>query len=283
MRNVRVRDVRTLVAVALVIGGIGVWAAVSGGVNKDKSSAASGITTNELNDVSRTKVFLGHQSVGVNILDGVRGVYAAHGMPAPVVEEGATGPGNDEGGFIDHAFIGENEKPLLKVQDFAAKLRSGVGQSVDVAMMKFCYVDITSNANVDEVFASYRSTIADLQREFPNVTFVHATVPLTTTDQGFLANVKSWFSGTNPESADNVVRERLNELIRNEYAGSHLFDLAAVESTAPDGSRVGASYEGAPYYQLYDGYASDNGHLNDEGAQIAAAAWLTAVANASPK
>ena len=53
----------------------------------------------------------------MNILDGVRGVYAAHGVAAPAIEEGAAdaGPG---GGFIDHAFIGENGNPLLKIQDF---------------------------------------------------------------------------------------------------------------------------------------------------------------------
>ena len=31
--------------------------------------------------------------------------------------------------------------------------------------------------------------------------------------------------------ADKVARERLNALIRGEYAGHHLFDIAAIEST----------------------------------------------------
>ncbi len=46
-------------------------------------------------------------------------------------------------------------------------MRSGIGQHVDVAMMKFCYVDITSGTDVNALFATYRETIAALERDFP--------------------------------------------------------------------------------------------------------------------
>jgi hypothetical protein len=36
-----------------------------------QDSLASGITTDDLAKVSRTKAFFGHQSVGMNMLDGV--------------------------------------------------------------------------------------------------------------------------------------------------------------------------------------------------------------------
>ena len=243
-------------------------------------AVASGITAEDLAKVSRTKVFFGHQSVGMNILDGVSGVYESHGMAAPVIEEGATDPGGD-GGFIDHAFIGENEKPLLKIQDFAAKLRSGLGQHVDVAMMKLCYVDINSSTDINALFASYRTTVAALQQEFPGITFIHVTVPLTT-DAGFLSKLKSRLTGSGG-AADNAARERLNALIRHEYAGDRLFDLAAIESTTPDGSRVTGMDNGQRYYALYNGYAADFGHLNADGAQVVAAAWLRVIAQASQK
>ena len=141
--------------------------------------AASGITADDLAKVSRTRVFFGHQSVGMNVLDGVPGIYAAHGMAAPPIEQDGIRPGQD-GGFVGHAFIGENEKPLLKIQDFDAKMRSGIGEQVDVAMMKLCYVDVTSDTDVGALFAAYRETIAALERDFPKVTFVHVTVPLMT-------------------------------------------------------------------------------------------------------
>ena len=188
-----------------------------------------------------------------------------------------------DGGFIDHAFIGENEKPLLKIQDFDAKMRSGIGEQVDVAMMKLCYVDITSGTDVGALFRRYGETIAALERDFPEVTFVHVTVPLMT-EQRQLSKLKGWLTGRSrygPE--ENAARERLNALIRREYAGNHLFDLAAAESTAPDGTRSVGTYQGQPYYRLYEGYASDPGHLNGHGARIAATAWLKAIAQTSPR
>jgi hypothetical protein len=250
--------------------------------SQDSVAVASGITGTDLAKVSRTTVFFGHQSVGVNILDGVGSVYAAHGMPTPVIEEGATDPGRD-GGFIDHAFIGENRNPLLKIQDFAAKLRSGLGQHVDVAMMKLCYVDVTSDVDVEALFAKYYEIIAALERGFPKVAFVHVTVPLTT-EQGELSKLKARLTGSSRYGpAENASRERLNALIRREYAGNRLFDLAAVESTAPDGSRADGMYDGQQYYRLYDGYAFDYGHLNREGGRLAATAWLKAIARACPR
>lgn len=240
----------------------------------------SDITGKDLGQVSRAKVFFGHQSVGMNILDQVGGVFSAHRAAAPVIEVGAADPGR-AGGFIDHAFIGVNGNPVLKIQDFAARLRSGLGQHADVAMMKFCYVDIDSGTDVDALFGTYRTTMAALQREVPGVTLIHVTVPLTT-DAGFLSRLKSVLVGSGG-AADNAARERLNALIRHHYGSDHLFDLAAVESTVPDGSQAGGMYEGHRYYALYSGYAADFGHLNALGARVAAAAWLKAIARASQK
>ena len=244
-------------------------------ISQRKEAGASAIKVDDLAKVSRTRAFFGHQSVGVNILKGVSSVYEAHGITAPPIGEGAV-PGG-EGGFIDHAFIGENGNPLLKIQDFASKLRAGLGEQVDVAMMKLCYVDVTSGTDVCAVFDAYRDTLAALRREFPRVTFIYVTVPLTT-EAGLLSKVKSLLTGSGGSAADNAARERFNALIRQQYAGDHLLDLAAAESTAPDGGRVAGTYDGQRYYLLYDGYASDAGHLNAEGARVVATAWLTAIA-----
>jgi hypothetical protein len=239
----------------------------------------TGITADNLVEVSRTKVFFGHQSVGMNLLDAVSGVYAAHGVTPPPVELDAVQPDRD-GGHIGHAFIGENEKPWLKIQDFAAKMRSDVGQWADVALMKLCYVDITYGMDTGALFALYRETLTALEREFPKVAFVHITVPLMM-EQGHLSKLKSRLTGnTRYGPAENVARERLNARIRREYAGGRLLDLAAIESTRPDGSRAVGRYQGQRYYHLHGGYASDSGHLNGEGARIAATAWLRSISQA---
>jgi hypothetical protein len=205
-----------------------------------------------LTDAGQTRVFFGHQSVGANVLDGVRGLYASGGVSAPPISNGV--PADTAGGFIAHRYIGQNGDPASKIAAFDSAIRGGIGNQVDVALMKLCYVDISANTDVNALFATYRNTLSALQRDYPGVAFLHTTVPLTT---------------DNP--ANNANREKLNSMIRSTYGGQ-LFDLAAAESTKPDGTRVSG---------LYTGYASDSGHLNPAGASAAGSAFLTAIARAT--
>ena len=259
--------------------------------SKEKSisiqgNVASAITTADLTAVARTRVFFGHFSVGMNVLNAIPGVYADHGVSAPPIERGGTQPGPN-GGFIAHQFIGIEEDGKPPLQDFDRAMRGGMGRQVDVALMKFCWADIYSDTDVDALFARYRDTMAALERDFPNVTFIHVTVPLTT-EPGLVTELKTRLKtllGRRDGRGQpaNVTRERLNALIRGEYAGRHLFDLAAIESTKPDGTRVSGRYDDQGYFALYDGYASDMGHLNAVGAPLAATAFLEAIAQASRK
>ena len=233
-----------------------------------QGNVASAITT-DLTAVARTRVFYGHQSVGTNVLSAVPGVYAAHGLSAPPIEQGGTQPGPN-GGFIAHQLIGENGKPLLKLEDFDRTMRGGMGRQVDVALMN---IDVKPGMDVDALFARYRNTMGALERDFPNVTFIHVTVPLFT-------DALEWAKAT------DVAVERFNALIRGEYGGHHLFDLAAIESTKPDGTRVSGSYDNHGYFALYDGYAHGDGfgiHLNAGASMMAATAFLDAIAQASRK
>jgi hypothetical protein len=245
-----------------------------------QGNVASAITT-DLTAVARRRVFYGHQSVGRNVLDAVPGVYAEHGVSAPPfvpvergvsvlpIEEGGTQPGPN-GGFIAHQLIGQNGKPLLKLKEFDRDMRGGMGRQLDVALMN---IDVRNGMDVDALFARYRETMGALERDFPNVTFIHVTVPVFT-------DALAW------GKPDDVAAERFNALIRGKYGGHHLFDLAAIESTKPDGTRVSGSYDNHGYFALYDGYAEGDGfgsHLNAVGAKIAATAFLEAIAQASRK
>lgn len=234
----------------------------------------------DLERVSRTRVFFGHQSVGANVLDAVPAVFAAHGMqPPPTVASRSRPPGPD--GSIVHALIGENEKPLVKIADFDSIMRGGMAEQVDVAMMKLCYIDIRADTDVEELFTAYRDTLTALQRDYPDVSFVAVTVPLTT-ELRLRTRIKGLVTGSDRFGpAENARRERLNALVRRAFSDACRFDLAAVESTAPDGSRVRGSFEGDDYFSLHDGYASDLGHLTADGSRQTAAAWLRSVALAT--
>jgi hypothetical protein len=255
-----------------------------------QGNVASAITKANLIAVARTRVFFGYQSVGMNVLDGVPGVYADHGVSAPPIEQGATQPGPN-GGFIAHKSIDEGviDAGKTALVDFDRAMRGGMGRQVDVALMNLCWGDIWSDTDVDALFARYRDTMAALERDFPDVTFIHLTVPLTH-EPGLFTELKKRLKALlgRPDMRSqpaNVARERLNALIRREYAGRHLFDLAAIESTNPDGTRVSGSYDNQRYFALYDGYASDIdwGNLNAVGSKMVATAFLEAIAQASRK
>jgi hypothetical protein len=237
---------------------------------------------------ARLRVFFAHQSVGGSLVDAVPDVYADRGLPAPSVRlltaparERQSVPQDGPDGFLAHATFGQNGDPLAKIADFDARLRAGLGRELDVALMKLCYADVTSATDVDGVFAAYRRVLAGLANDFPGVTFLHVTTPVTT-EPGLQARFKKAL-GRDPHTgpADNVARERLNAMVRREYPADRVFDLAAVESAGPDGDRSTGILRGRGYSSLHPRYAADAGHLNQSGATVAAARLLRVVAHAS--
>jgi hypothetical protein len=192
-------------------------------------------------------IYFGHQSVGFNIMDGVEALTVAASGSKPRVAQTAA-PASMEKGVFAHAGNGSNGDPVGKASAFQTTIRGGVGDKVDIAFFKFCYVDFGGGTNVAAVFADYQSKMAALKSAYPGVRFVHFTVPLTTV-----------------ESSDNAVRERFSDLVRQAYAGKEpVFDLAKVESTRPDGSSETVGGVRA----LVSAYSSDGGHLNATGAEV---------------
>jgi hypothetical protein len=287
--TLRARLVAVAVAVAVIVSAVvlvtrghangseaGRQPPVPDGSPPPATAGASSVTAEQLVAASRAKVFFGHQSVGENIIEAIPRVYAEHGVPVPTIVEDQPAPGDR--GFFAHAFIGENTKPETKIADFDRQLRGGIGRQVDIAFMKLCYVDVSASTDVDALFTRYRTAMAALERDFPNVIFLHVTAPLTTTPSGVKAKIKTALGQGDASAAENVVRERLNALIRHAYPADRVFDLAAVESTAPDGMRVSGTSDDKDFFALYDGYSSDGGHLNAAGADRAATALLSLMA-----
>ncbi|GAA3706751.1 hypothetical protein GCM10022204_25780 [Microlunatus aurantiacus] len=231
------------------------------------NTATSAITVETLEQASESRVFFGHMSVGNNVLSGVSEVYAAKGVTGPKVVEipvGGSVPTKAGEGALVHALIGQNGHPRVKLANFDSTLRSGVADQVDVALIKFCYVDIRWNTDVDALFAEYKQTMAGLERDFPDVRFLHATAPLTVGPEGIKDHIKLVLGRD-----DNAARSRYNALIRSNFDDDQVFDLAAVEATAPDGETLPS---------LYPGYSSDGEHLNASGASKAAVLLLETVA-----
>lgn len=236
----------------------------------------------QLEEASELTIFFGHQSVGRNLLAALPQVYAAEGLAAPRIvesEEPLAGPA------FQHTNIHRNQDPLGKITAFDRILRSGVGDAVDVAVLKLCYVDFHEGDDIDQLFETYRSTLAALEHDYPEVTFLHSTVPLTT-DRGIRGRAEDRINrllgrGTRLGVEHNVVREQYNAKLRQAYGNSgRLFDIAAIQSTRPDGTRIRGSLGGRTFYSMAGEHASDSGHLNPDGAALAVSALLATVAGA---
>lgn len=234
-----------------------------------ESAADDGASLTERDDVaafSQRRIFFGHMSVGNNVLSGLDEVHAAHEVdPATRIEiapgESASLPAD---GVLVHSLIGENRHPVGKLANFDRTLRAGLAEQIEVAALKFCYIDIRWNTDVTALFDTYRDTLARLEADYPDVRFVHLTVPLTTGPYGIRDHLKV-LAGRD----DNATRERYNTLVRETYGPDRVFDIAALEATEPDGTSAGR--------ELFGGYSSDGAHLNPAGAARIAAEFVNFV------
>lgn len=230
---------------------------------------------------ARSRVFFAHKSVGANVLDGLPRVFQATGVMMPPVtlwEEAMT----VSGAGVVHTPIGSNGDPLGKIEEFDRLVRGSLGHQVDVAVLKLCYVDLKHGADVEGVFATYRDTMAALRRDHPEIVFVLATSPLTT-ERGPRGRARARLGrgdALGPEH--NVVREQFNMLVRAECHGTTpLFDIAAIQSTARDGSRKALTFRGQPLFAMEPFVASDPGHLGADGRAILASAFVATIADAA--
>lgn len=252
--------------------------ALSAGVAAPGGTGAG--TRQELEAVARRAILFGHQSVGMNLLDGLQKLAAREGVSLRVVDVSAAPAAAPS--TISHLFVDENGDPLGKLQSFARAMGVLPTSSPDIALVKFCYVDFRPDTDAGALFARYQATVSDLLARHPSTRFVHVTAPLSTVQSGPKAWAKRLLGKTPYGLAENARREDFNALLRQAYAGREpLFDLALVESTLPDGSRTTVSWNGRSLPILAAPYTDDGGHLNEEG-RLRAARELVAVLAAVP-
>ena len=225
-------------------------------------------------ELSGKRIYFGHKSVGAEMLAGLADLQKQLPQINLRTVQGDPASLGGKPGLADSS-IGANFDPDSKMRDFAAKLEAAGPGAVDIAMMKFCYVDIDRKTDVAKVFASYKETIASLERKLPGTTFIHCTVPLTSHYNSLKAYAKRLLGRAQDSADDNRAREELNAMIRAEYGGSKtVLDIAAVESALPDGTRI--TYGGIPC--LAACYTYDGGHLNEVGRRAVAIEFLRVLA-----
>lgn len=231
--------------------------------------------------LSSMRILFGHQSVGSNILAGVKKINLKTSIEnIPIFPLRENDPLMEAGiyGFK----VGRNGDANGKINDFNLKIRSGLGKKVDIAFFKLCYVDIEGNTDIEKLFAHYRDVIEGLREDYPQVRFAHITVPLVAVQTGPKAWIKKMIGRTPYGTEDNLKRNKFNRMLISTFSGKEpIFDLARIESTREDGSRETIQIKGEEVFVLVPEYTNDGGHLNEKGQRIVASEFLSFLAEAS--
>jgi len=218
----------------------------------------------DLSTLRGARVYFGHHSVGSNILEGLAALSKQAGVEVK----------------IDEAPVGENTKPLLKFEDFAKRGESNPGDGTQVMAMKLCYVDFRPDTDVDGLVKAYVAAVDRVKKARPGVKVVHVTPPLFAHPTDLKSKLQRTLGKSIWEDDANARRLDFKKKMLEAFPGDPVFDLAAVESTRPDGSTEEHEVGGKKVPMLWPGYSTDGGHLNDTGKLVAAKAFARAFAAA---
>lgn len=231
--------------------------------------------------LAEKKIFFGHKSVGYNIIDGIKDITNDRDYIKLKIVETHEAVEFDQPIFA-HSQVGRNTDPVSKIKNFRSIMDAGVGDKVDIAFFKFCYVDVMRDSDPKKIFDSYDTTIEDLKVRYPETKFLHVTVPVCSAPKGAKRNLKESVKlliGRPGVLDDNIMRQRYNKLLRDTYSQTKtVFDLALIESVNPGGFRCYANKETEKVFLLVPEYTEDGGHLNKQGRKRAAEQLLMVLA-----
>ena len=238
--------------------------------SQQQEQAKTMVSDEVVQEVSKKKIYFGHQSVGYNILSGIKDVLSEDQLKQiSIIDSQDTDAYTSS--MIGHSRIGYNSDPLSKIIGFSNYMDNLSTWHPDMAMLKLCYVDFSRKTDPDRLFLEYKNRLDRLKHKYPDTIFVHITAPLTTIQTGIKAEIKKILGKQPAGIEENIIRNRYNDLMRETYGSKEpIFDLAKIESTLPDGSRSTFEVDGKTYYSLADIYTSDGGHLNSLGRRIVA-------------
>ena len=233
----------------------------------------------DLSTISTSRIFFAHMSVGENIITGISDIAnEIDDVDLNIIERGSTASLPDS--YLLHSAVGKNSEPVSKCLDFKHIIEQELKDSIDYALLKFCYIDIDENTDVEALFADYKIIMDDLISSYPAITFIHVTTALRHSASGVGIWLREFLGKPNRSKLANIKRNQFNSLLRQSYSDQPIFDLAASESTYPDGRREIFRYKGdEKYYGLIGEYTNDGGHLNEYGRRIIAQDFISELAS----
>lgn len=232
----------------------------------------------DLEVLAKSRIYFGHQSVGMNLLEGLESLSVAQGVPLRIV----AAPSPDEAPGIVHSIVGRNREPQTKCDAFTRFLTTEAIGRWDAAVLKFCYADMGEGGvhDPERVLDGYQAAVRAVRAARPDLLIVHATMPLQSEGLGKRDALRKFFGFGTSNDEHNIGRNRYNELLRETYKGEPLIDLAWAESTRADGTRTGFRRDGRFYYQMASEYTYDEGHLTQTGKEWVAREFARSLADA---
>ncbi len=223
------------------------------------------------------RTLFGHQSVGADLIVGLGELAQATGKAGFTIVESRT-PTDLVDPLLCHFRVGRNHDAASKLADFQAVVDT-CGHQFDLALFKFCYVDVTDDAQASALFESYFSIMRQIAQKFPGLKVGHVTMPLRAAPAPLNYFVNTvLLRRSHPEHARNRARELFNQKLRAAYGHEGLvFDLASIEARGISGKSGGWKQDGETVPALAPEFTEDGGHLNAAGRHAVAqafCAWL---------
>lgn len=213
--------------------------------------------------VAGRRILFAHQSVGRDMMSGLAELASGRGVDLNVVE--ARRISSDAPGLY-HFAVGENGDAPGKLRDLQEVATQQNLSTVDMVLLKLCYVDFTEGTDAEALARQYVSTLQELQLENPQTRFVAITTPLTTVQAGPKAWVKRLLGKAPYGVQENARRHQFNEVVRRHFDEGTLFDLAQLEASD------------AAAAALHPALTSDGGHLNQLGRELVGAYFAKFIA-----
>ena len=123
---------------------------------KMELSTIKDVPTSSWEKLSQRKIFFGHQSVGYNVITDIGNIMEENPQIKLNIVK-TTDVKNFDAPVFAHDWIGANMDPQSKTEAFENILNNGVGEKTDIAFMKFCYVDVTAQTDIENEDGSRRA------------------------------------------------------------------------------------------------------------------------------
>jgi hypothetical protein len=256
--------------------------------------ASANYSQSLMNQIGQLKWYFAHASVGDCIMQGVANLHLSNANFYQLQGNSASSspPGTTQAGVI----YGDARGNPNYYGDYQVKLdlfRTAVSNgwhfpTVNIALTKFCFIDIWYPASSNTVVAllnSYVNTLTNLEAAYPQTMFVYATMPLTTTSYSY---------GTLDTGAPTLYwRSVYNDSLRAWCRANNrvLFDIADIEAHDTSGNPCTFTYNSRVCQQLwpgdnagcdqYCGEAGDSAHPTNPGAESLMAQGFYALAAAT--